>query len=96
MLGSPQLLRGYIQDPDLAIYYTKLHDVTSGPLFNGQRLLEIWNFNTGAYNSLLHHYIQSIPPASQSPIIPAKLIHGKIPIKKPSKPKIRPVTSVSH
>ncbi len=48
-----------IQDPGLAQYYAKLHYVTSGPLFDGQRLLDIWNFNTGAYNSLLHHDIQS-------------------------------------
>lgn len=55
-----------IQDPDLAQYYAKLHDVISGPLFSSQRLLEIWNFNTGAYNSLLQHYIHSL--SSQSPV----------------------------
>ncbi|MBV9613963.1 MAG: hypothetical protein JO031_00735, partial [Ktedonobacteraceae bacterium] len=57
-----------IQDPGLAQYYTKLHDVTSGPLFDGQRLLEIWNFNTGAYNSLLRHYVRSISPPPQNPV----------------------------
>jgi arabinofuranosyltransferase len=56
-----------IQDPGLAQYYAKLHDVVSGPLFSGQRLLEIWNFNTGAYNSLLQHYIQSLSSQSQIP-----------------------------
>ncbi len=56
-----------IQDPGLAQYYAKLHDVVSGPLFSGQRLLEIWNFNTGAYNFLLQHYIQSLSSQSQIP-----------------------------
>ncbi|HEU0000303.1 MAG TPA: hypothetical protein VFQ36_05360 [Ktedonobacteraceae bacterium] len=56
-----------IQDPGLAQYYAKLHDVVSGPLFSWQRLLEIWKFNTGAYNSLLQHYIQSLPSQSHVP-----------------------------
>ena len=56
-----------IQDPGLAQYYAKLHDVVSGPLFSGQRLLEIWNFNIGAYNSLLQHYIQSLSSQSHIP-----------------------------
>ena len=56
-----------IQDPGLAQYYAKLYDVTSGPLFSWQRLLEIWHFNTGGYNSLLQHYIQSLPSQSQVP-----------------------------
>ena len=56
-----------IQDPGLAQYYAKLHNVVSGPLFSWQRLLEIWKFNTGAYNSLLQHYIQSLPTQSHIP-----------------------------
>ena len=56
-----------IQDPGLAQYYAKLHDVVSGPLFSWQRLQEIWKFNTGAYNSLLQHYIQSLPSQSHVP-----------------------------
>ena len=56
-----------IQDPGLAQYYAKLHDVVSGPLLSGQRIMEIWNFNVGAYNSLLQHYIQSLPTQSQIP-----------------------------
>src|SRR5207248_80528 len=56
-----------IRDPGLAQYYAKLHDVVSGPLLSGQRLLEIWNFNTGAYNYLLQHYIHSLPSQSQIP-----------------------------
>jgi len=56
-----------IQDPGLAQYYAKLHDVVSGPLFSWQRLWEIWNFNTGAYNSLLQHYIQSLSSKAHIP-----------------------------
>ncbi len=59
-----------IHDPDLAQYYAKLHDVISGPLFSGQRLVEIWNFNIGAYNGLLRHYIQSLSSHSHTPANP--------------------------
>jgi arabinofuranosyltransferase len=59
--------KNMIQDPGLAQYYAKLHDVVSGPLFSWQRLLEIWHFNTGGYNYLLQHYIQSLPSQSQAP-----------------------------
>ncbi len=59
-----------IHDPDLAHYYAKLHDVVSGPLFSGQRLVEIWNFNIGAYNGLLRHYIQSLSSHSHTPANP--------------------------
>lgn len=81
-----------IKDPDLARYYTKLHRVTSGPLFDGQRLLDIWNFNTGAYNSLLHHYIQSIPPAQNTPIN-----KNKPPVnKKLSKNKVKTLNKTNN
>lgn len=59
--------KNMIQDPGLAQYYAKLHDIVSGPLFSWQRLLEIWHFNTGGYNYLLQHYIQSLPSQSQVP-----------------------------
>jgi arabinofuranosyltransferase len=49
-----------IQDPGLAAYYAHLHEIISGPLFDGPRLLEIWSLNTGAYNGLLDHYIHSL------------------------------------
>lgn len=67
-----------IQDPGLAQYYTHLHDVVSGPLFSWQRLLEIWNFQFGAYNGLLRHYIQSLPtqPAPTSDVAPNSSIRG--------------------
>jgi arabinofuranosyltransferase len=51
-----QLGRNHIQDPHLAQYYARLHDVVSGPLFSWQRLGEIWQLNTGGYDSLLHAY----------------------------------------
>lgn len=63
-----------IQDPDLAQYYTYLHDVTSGPLFSGQRLIEIWNFNTGVYNGLLNHYIHASSAQSRMPLKPTPAI----------------------
>lgn len=47
-----------ITDPDLAKYYDKLHLVISGPLFSWDRIVAIWNLNTGGYNSLLQHYEQ--------------------------------------
>jgi arabinofuranosyltransferase len=48
--------KNVIQNRDLALYYSKLRYITRGPLFDFQRLIEIWKFNTGAYNYLLNHY----------------------------------------
>ncbi len=48
--------KNVIQNRDLALYYSKLRYITRGPLFDFQRLIEIWKFNTGAYNYLLSHY----------------------------------------
>lgn len=81
-----------IQDAGLAQYYTRLHWVVSGPLLDGQRLLDIWNFNIGAYNGLLRHYIRSMPPLQSSPVksvkhVPSKMVtsqKGKH-VKKPGK-----------
>ena len=67
-----------IQDPGLAQYYARLHDVVSGPLFSWQRLQEIWGFNTGAYNSLLQHYIQSLLPKSSVPGHPPLSPHNQL------------------
>lgn len=50
-----------IQDPDLAAYYGKLALITRGNLFDPQRLLTIWQFNTGQYDDLLRAYIQHHP-----------------------------------
>ena len=47
-----------IQDKELALYYSKLHYVIRGPLFDAHRLIEIWKFNIGSYDYLLSHYPQ--------------------------------------
>lgn len=48
-----------IQDPNLRIYYDKLSIVVRGDLFSWDRLIEIWRFNTGYYNSLIEAYVHS-------------------------------------
>ena len=45
-----------IVDPDLAAYYTKLRLLIASPLFDGQRLGEIWKFNSGQYDYLVERY----------------------------------------
>ena len=45
-----------IRDPNLATYYEKLTIVTQGKLFDANRLVEIWRFNTGYYQPLLDAY----------------------------------------
>jgi len=45
-----------ILDPVLAQYYDKLSFVIRGELFDWNRLIEIWNLNTGKYNSLIDSY----------------------------------------
>jgi arabinofuranosyltransferase len=40
-------------DPDLRRYYAALRLVTRGPLFSGERLVAIWNFQLGRYDHLL-------------------------------------------
>lgn len=47
-----------IVDPDLSLYYSKLEIVTTGPLRDLNRIVEIWKFNTGQYNYLLEKYAQ--------------------------------------
>lgn len=51
--GSNQL-----NDPRLAQYYDKLNLILRAPLFDRQRLWEIWRFNRGAYDFLIDqdHY----------------------------------------
>ena len=46
-----------IVDPNLAQYYDKLSIVTRGDLFEWDRLVEIWNLNTGKYDYLLDAYV---------------------------------------
>ena len=48
-----------IEDPNLAEYYDKISIITKGDLFDANRLNEIWNINTGKYDSLLDSYIHS-------------------------------------
>ena len=62
--GYPEALmdgNSQIADPDLALYYRKLSYVISGPLWNMERLREIWKFNTGQYNALIASYISRNP-----------------------------------
>jgi hypothetical protein len=49
-LNSGQLR---LANPNLALYYQKLSFVTTGPLWNWDRLVEIWKFNTGQYDDLV-------------------------------------------
>lgn len=63
-LGYPETLKDgtpQIADPDLALYYEKLSSIISGPLWDSQRLLEIWKFNTGQYNHLIASYVSRNP-----------------------------------
>jgi len=46
-----------IENPNLAQYYDKLRFVIRGELFSWDRLIEIWNLNTGKYDYLLAAYI---------------------------------------
>lgn len=46
-----------IEDPDLALYFSKLQIITTGNLSDWSRLVEIWKFNTGQYDALLQHYV---------------------------------------
>jgi arabinofuranosyltransferase len=45
-----------IVDADLALYYHKLSYVISGPLWDWERIREIWKFNTGQYDPLVAGY----------------------------------------
>lgn len=42
-----------IVDEHLAAYYERLALITRGRLLDGERLIEIWNFNTGKYDHLV-------------------------------------------
>jgi len=48
-----------IEDPALAEYYEKLSMITTGSIWEWDRLQEIWNFNTGKYDELLKTYQSS-------------------------------------
>jgi arabinofuranosyltransferase len=42
-----------IVDGNLSLYYSKLEILITGPVFNRERFVEIWKFNTGQYNYLI-------------------------------------------
>jgi arabinofuranosyltransferase len=44
-----------IEDKNIALYYDKLSFVIKGDLWDWQRIVEIWNLNTGRYNYLLEN-----------------------------------------
>lgn len=48
-----------IRDADIAAFYEKLSYVVKGPLWDGDRLAEIWNLNSGKYDAL----IENVGPA---------------------------------
>jgi arabinofuranosyltransferase len=49
--------KNVITNPALAEYYDVLRLVTRGDLFNRNRLIAIWKFNTGQYNHLMDEYL---------------------------------------
>lgn len=53
--------KNVILDKQLALYYSKLQEVTRGPLFDIQRWIAIWKLNTGTYNYLLDPCLSSCP-----------------------------------
>jgi arabinofuranosyltransferase len=44
-----------IEDENIALYYDKLSFVVRGDLWSWQRIVEIWNLNTGRYDYLLEN-----------------------------------------
>ena len=46
-----------IEDECLAKYYDKLSIITRGNLFDGNRIQEIWNMNTGQYDYFVDAYL---------------------------------------
>lgn len=60
-LETLQTGENQIADPDLALYYEKLHVVVTSPLNDWDRISEIWKFNTGQYDYLLERYNQRNP-----------------------------------
>jgi arabinofuranosyltransferase len=47
--------KNLIADKNIALYYDKLSFVIKGDLWNWQRIVEIWNLNTGRYDYLLEN-----------------------------------------
>ena len=51
--------KNLIQNEFLSEYYGKLHKITSGDVFDGERIAAIWNFNLGRYDHLVQKYMKS-------------------------------------
>ncbi|MCB2156858.1 hypothetical protein KQI84_18420 [bacterium] len=51
--------KNVIQDKNLAEFYNHLLVVLNAPLFDGERLREIWRFNTGKYDHLIEAYVDA-------------------------------------
>jgi arabinofuranosyltransferase len=49
-----------IEDKNIALYYDKLSFVIKGDLWDWQRIVEIWNLNTGKYDYLLENMTVTI------------------------------------
>ena len=52
----------HIADPNLAAYYEKLHEVVSGDLWSGHRLVTLVAFVFGRYDHFLHAYLARREP----------------------------------
>ncbi len=55
---SLKLGKNRINDPNLAQYYDKLKIIISGELLSKERLITIWEMNTGKYDHLLEQYTE--------------------------------------
>ena len=44
-----------IRNADIALYYDKLSFVIKGPLWDWDRLIEVWNLNIGKYDYLIEN-----------------------------------------
>ncbi|OGO15172.1 MAG: hypothetical protein A2Y93_00595 [Chloroflexi bacterium RBG_13_68_17] len=54
-----------IADPDLARLYDKIHLITSGELFDPERLRAIWELNTGQYAQWIRNYVERTADVSR-------------------------------
>ncbi len=65
--GTLRTGENQIVDADLAHFYERLSVVTQSPLFNPDRWVEIWHFNTGQYDRLVDHDAQTYPDRIHAP-----------------------------
>jgi len=57
-----------IKDKNLALFYDKLSIITRGSLWDANRLVEIWNMNTGKYDDLIDFDAYRYPDMEQVPL----------------------------